>query len=183
LQPDAISTVVLDADGERLVVIGELVGAHGVRGEARLRPFNPDSSVLTEVGEVFVVGGALPARRLRLEHARPHGGVWLVALESLATPEAVRSLQGCRLAVRERDLPPLEPGQYYCYQLVGLEVVDDAGDPLGRVCEVLPTAANDVLVVRGEGKERLIPMVDRVVGAIDLAARRIVVHPIEGLFE
>jgi 16S rRNA processing protein RimM len=172
--------VVLGPDGERLVAIGELVGAHGVRGEARLRPFNPDSSVLGGVSEVFLLDSEAATRRLRLEHARPHGGVWLVTLEGLSTPEAARALQGSRLAVRERELPGLPTGQFYCYQLVGLEVFDDSGTRLGRVSEVLSTSGNDVLVVQGSGRERLIPMIDRTVREIDLEARRIVVHPLEG---
>jgi 16S rRNA processing protein RimM len=178
-----LSGVVLGPDGERLVAIAELAGPHGVRGEARLRPFNPDSAVLGGVSEVFLLRGEAVTRRLRLEHARPHGGVWLVTLEGLSTPEAVRALQGSQLAVRERELPGLATGQFYCYQLVGLEVFDDLGKPLGHVSEVLSTSGNDVLVVHGSGRERLIPMIDRTVLAIDLEGRRIVVHLLEGLLD
>jgi 16S rRNA processing protein RimM len=175
--------VVLGPDGERLVAIGELAGPHGVRGAARLRPFNPRSSVLGEVSEVFLLHGEAATRRFRVEHARPHGGVWLVTLEGLNTPEAVRALQGSRLAVRERELPGLAAGQFYCYQLVGLEVFDDSGNPLGRVSEVLSTNGNDVLVVHDNGRERLIPMIDRTVREIDLDDGRIVVHLLEGLLD
>jgi len=170
-------------DGERLIAIGELVGAHGVRGEARVRPFNPGSSALSDVSEVFLLRGDAAASRRRLERARPHGAVWLVALEGVSTPEEVRVLTRTRVAVRERDLPRLGPGQFYCYQLMGLEVVDDAGRTLGKVADVLPTAANDVLVVRGGGEEHLIPMIDRVVVCVDLEDRRIVVHPVTGLLD
>ena len=173
----------LGPDGERLVVIGELAGPHGLRGAARLRPFNPDSSVLGRVSEVFLLHGEAATRRLRLEHARPHGGIWLVILEGVSTPEAVRALQGSRLAVRERELPGLAAGQFYCYQLVGIEVFDDSGSPLGRVSEVLSTSGNDVLVVHDNGKERLIPMIDRTIREIDLDDRRIVVHLLEGLLD
>ncbi len=175
--------VVVGPDDERLVAIGELAGPHGVRGAARLRPFNPDSSVLGEVSEVFLLHGEAATRRFRLAHARPHGGVWLVTLEGLSTPEAVRALQGGRLAVRERELPSLAAGQFYCYQLAGLEVFDDLGNPLGRVSEVLSTNGNDVLVVHDDGGERLIPMIDRAVREIDLDDRRIVVHLLEGLHD
>ncbi|HSD11052.1 MAG TPA: ribosome maturation factor RimM [Candidatus Binatia bacterium] len=175
--------VVLGPDGERLVVIGELAGPHGVRGEARLRPFNPHSSVLAGVSDVFLLGDEAATRRLRLERARPHGGVWLVILEGFTTREAVRALHGSRLAVRERDLPRLEAGQFYCYQLVGIAVFDDSGRALGRVSEVLSTSGNDVLVVRGSGRERLIPMIDQAVGEVDLEGGRIVVHPLEGLLD
>jgi len=175
--------VVLGADGERLVAIGELAGPHGVHGAVRLRSFNPDSAVLAEVSDVFLLHGEDVPRRFRLEHARPHGGVWLVTLEGLSTPESVRALRGSRLAVRERELPGLAAGQFYCYRLLGLDVFDDSGNPLGRVSEVLSTNGNDVLVVHDSRRERLIPMIDRAVREIDLDDRRIVVRLLDGLID
>jgi 16S rRNA processing protein RimM len=169
--------------GERLLLIGELTGTHGVRGEARLRPFNRDSEVLASVTDVFIVGFGGEVTKMTLENARPHGTVWLVALGDVSTPEAARRLARSRVAIRERDLPRLEAGQFYCYQLIGLDVVDGSGQRVGQVADVLATAANDVLVVRDGAVERLIPMVDHMVADVDLDAARIVVTPVAGLFE
>ena len=162
------------------ITAGRVQGQFNALFRTDLWLFNPDSSVLGRVSEVFLLDSEDATHRLRLVQARPHGGVWLVTLEGLSTPEAVRALQGSRLAVRERELPGLPTGQFYCYQLVSLEVFDDSGTRLGRVSEVLSTSGNDVLVVQGSGRERLIPMIDRTVRKIDLEARRIVVHPLEG---
>jgi 16S rRNA processing protein RimM len=175
--------LLIGPDGERWVAVGELVGAHGVRGEARLRPFNPDSSVLAGVSEVFLVPVQGPWEAKRVERARPHGTRWLVQLNGVATPEAARSLAGRRVAVRERDLPPLGAGQFYCYELIGLDVVDDSGDRIGTVRDVLPAGGSDLLVVAAGVQERLIPMVDRMVTAVDLDRRRIVVRPVPGLLD
>jgi|SRR5258706_5665903 len=170
-------------DGERLLAIGELVGVHGIRGELRMRPFNADSTVIDDVEELFLVDASGSARPFHPERSRPHGGVWLLVLEGVTTPERARELVGGRIAVRERELPELEPGQFYCFQLVGLDVVDEAGGALGTVAEVLSNPGNDVLVVRDAGKERLFPMVDRVVRSVDVPGRRIVVDPIDGLLD
>lgn len=175
--------MLLGPAGERLIAVGELVGAHGIRGEARLRLFNAHSSVLAEVTEIFLARGAEPPRPVTLERARAHGGVWLVAIQGVGAPEAARALSGSQVAVRESDLPGLGSAEFYCYQLVGLEVVDDGGEALGTVSDVLSTGAADVLVVTSHGRERLIPMIDRAVGEIDLGRRRIVVHRIEGLLD
>ena len=164
-------------------MIGELVGVHGLHGEARLRPFNPDSDVLADVSQVFLVAPSGVPRLTRVEGARPHGAVWLVRLDRISTPESAQALRGDRVAVRERDLPPLEDGQFYCYQLIGLEVVAESGEAIGTVQDVLATAGNDVLGVRDGSKERMIPMVDRLIGDIDLDRRTIVVHAIEGLLD
>jgi 16S rRNA processing protein RimM len=175
--------LLVGCDGTRWVVVGELAGAHGVRGEARVRAFNPDSSVIGEVSEVVLVPAQGPWQSKRIERARPHGPGWLVSLGGVTTPEAARALHGWRVAVRERDLPALGAGQYYCYELIGLEVVDDAGERIGTVSDVLACGGNDLLVVSAGEKERLVPMVDRMVTAVDLARRRIVVHPVPGLFD
>jgi 16S rRNA processing protein RimM len=170
-------------DGERWVVVGELAGAHGIRGEARLRPFNPDSSVIGEVSHVVLVPAHGPWEPTRIERARPHGPGWLVSLSEVKTPEAARALTGRQVAVRERDLPALAGGQYYCYELIGLEVVDVSGERIGTVRDVLASGGNDLLVVSAGEKERLVPMVDRMVTAVDLARRLIVVDPVPGLFD
>lgn len=167
-------------DGERLVPIGELVGVHGVRGESRLRPFNPDSAVLANVDDVFLVRGGI-ARRHALEHARPHARVWLLAIEGVDSIGAADALRGATVAVRESDLPALEPGEFYWYQLVGLEVVDTSGRPLGAVSEIVSTPGSDVLVAVHDGKECMIPMVDSMVVRVDLDRRQIVVEPVDGL--
>jgi 16S rRNA processing protein RimM len=176
-------SLLIGPDGERWVAVGELVGAHGVRGEARVRPFNPDSSVIAAVAEVALVPAHGAWEPKRVERARPHGGRWLMQLDGVATPEAARSLAGRRVAVRERDLPPLDAGQFYCYELIGLDVVDDAGERIGTVRDVVPGGGSDLLVVDTGAQERLIPMVDRMVTAVDLARRRIVVRPVPGLFD
>jgi 16S rRNA processing protein RimM len=164
-------------------MIGEMVGVHGIHGEARLRPFNADSEVLADVSQVFLVSPSGAPRVARLEGARPHGAVWLVRLERISTPEAAQALRGNRVAVRERDLPALDGGQFYCYRLIGLQVVGESGEGIGIVEDVLATPGNDVLVVRDGSKERMIPMVDRLIGEIDLDRGTIVVRAIEGLLD
>jgi 16S rRNA processing protein RimM len=175
--------LLIGPDGERWIAVGELIGAHGVRGEARLRPFNPDSSVIADVSEVALVPARGPWESKRIERARPHGPRWLVLLDGVATPEAARSLAGRRVAVRERDLPALAAGQFYCYELIGLDVVDDSGESVGTVSDVLSSGGNDLLVITAGERERLVPMVDSMVTAVDLDRRRIVVRPVPGLLD
>ena len=169
-------------DGAPLIAIGDIVGVHGVRGEVRLRTYNARSSAPAEAEHLFIVEGTA-MRTLDVEQARPHGRVWIVRFNGIDTPEQARMLAGAAAAVREADLPALEAGQFYCYQLIGLQVVDDGGGVLGRVADVLATGANDVLVVDAAGKELLIPMIDAIVAEVDSAAGRIVVRSVDGLLE
>lgn len=161
------------AAGEPLVPIGELTGAHGVGGEARLRLFNPASSLLEESRALFLLGPGEAPRPLGVLRARPHGNVWLVTLDGVASPEAARALAGRAVAVLEKALPPLGAGEFYTYQLVGLEAVDETGRVVGSVREVISAGGNDVLAVDTPDGERLVPMVETAVREVDLAARRV----------
>jgi 16S rRNA processing protein RimM len=170
--------------GERLVPLGALVGTHGVRGELRLRPFNPDSALLGELQQVHLVAPDGRVRGVTIEAARHHQTVWLIKIAGVRSMDDARSLIGSRIAVREVDLPPLGQGQFYHYQIVGLAVVDEAGESWGRVSSVLSAGGNDVLVITDDaGRERMVPMIDQAVRSIDAAAGRIVVRPLDGLFE
>ena len=148
-----------------------------------MRPFNPDSSVLSDLREIFLLAPELDPRLQPLERARPHGSVWLLLLEGAETLDDACRLRGEVVAVPESELPPLRAGEFYHYQLIGLTVVDESGAALGAVSEVVSASGNDVLVVSAEGRERLIPLVDRLVREIDLGAGRIVVQPIDGLLD
>ncbi|MGH7898016.1 MAG: ribosome maturation factor RimM [Candidatus Binatia bacterium] len=171
------------ADAGRLISIGEITGAHGVRGELRMRSFNPASSVLAEIRDAFLVGVERDPKRVRLLRARPHGSVWLLVIDGIETPEAVRHVVGREVAIPEAELPSLRAGEFYQYQLIGLAVVDESGATFGTVANVLSASGNEVLVVDDGSRERLIPLVDRLVREIDLGAKRIVVRPIDGLLD
>jgi len=96
---------------------------------------------------------------------------------------AAEGLRGLLVQVPVDDAVPLEEGEYYHFQIVGLRVETDAGELLGRVVEVLETGANDVYVVRGPRGEVLLPAVESVVDVLDPAAGRMVVHLLPGMLE
>jgi 16S rRNA processing protein RimM len=124
-----------------------------------------------------------PPRPYTVEGIRFHQGVALVKLAGCADREAADQLRGQLVQVPIEDAIPLEEGEYYTYQILGAEVVTDAGEVLGRVVEVLETQANDVYVVRGPRGDVLIPAVETVVRELDLEAARIVVTLLPGLLD
>jgi len=105
----------------------------------------------------------------------------LLHLEGIDTREQAEALRGLLLEVPEDELAPLAEDQYFRFQILGMEVVDQDGQPLGRVEEILDTGATDVYVVRSAEGELLLPAIDTVVKEIDVAGRRMVVDVPEGL--
>jgi len=112
---------------------------------------------------------------------RPQGRGAVLFLAGVTHRSQAEALVGCDLFIEKATLPALSEGTYYWADLIGLEVVSVDGRSLGRLESILETGSNDVYVVKGAGKEILIPALKSVVKAVDLAARRVRVDLPEGL--
>jgi len=112
--------------------------------------------------------------------ARLHAGNALMRLQGISTPETVERFRGTPLRIRGSDARPLAAGEYFLYQIIGLEVFDESGNRLGRVTDLMETGANNVLVVAPDdgGADILLPSHPDVVIAMDPAAGRVVVRPL-----
>jgi 16S rRNA processing protein RimM len=148
-----------------------------------LLPHNPDSTTVSELVAVILVRPDESSETRRVLAARPHKHFVLLQLEGVATATDAEALIGCRVAAPRAALPAAGPASVYHVDLLGCAVRTTAGVALGTVCEVLVTGSNDVCVVRGTGREYLIPLVTDVIAALDTAARSITVHPLPGLLD
>jgi 16S rRNA processing protein RimM len=169
------------ADGATPILVGIVARAHGLRGEVVVEP-------TTDAPERFAPGSTLtaqlpvgPARALSVAASRPFSGRWLVHFEGIASRDEAQALHGVELTVRRDQVAALPPGRYYRFELVGLDARTPDGVRLGRVEEVFSTGADDVLSVRGDGGEILIPMLEMVVRSVDLESGSIVLDPPPGL--
>lgn len=162
------------AAAEDLIVLGRIYSVHGVRGEVKVYSFtDPLDNLLDyrhwtlrrdgEVQQAELVSGRVQAKAL------------VAKLKGLDDREVARTFAGFDICVPRSQLPALDVGEYYWYQLEGLKVIDMQGQLLGRIDHLLETGANDVMVVRPcsgslDGRERLLPYTEQCVQMIDLAA-------------
>ena len=167
-------------DGEPVyLVIGFLRRAHGVRGEIIMDLHTDFPERLRNGRKLFVGDDHTP---MTLAGARPHAKGMLVKFKGIETPEAAGQLRNQWVYVRAVDVPDLPEGKIYQHELFGYKVMDDEGNPLGELVEILETGANNVYVVRDtSGKEILLPAIPSVVLEIDPARRLMRVHLLEGL--
>jgi len=158
------------------LIIGRITRPHGVRGEVKVRPETDFPQRFGRLRRVLLLderkGEARPAG---VEAVRRQGGVVLLKLAGVDDLEAARALQGWALAVPWEERVPPPAGSYYLAEVVGLRVRTPSGEALGRVTEVLRTAAHDVYRVAGEAGEVLIPATREVVRAVDLKRGEMVV--------
>ena len=169
------------------VVLGRIVGAHGLRGGLRVRFFGDDAGNLARVPEVELAArpDATDAVRHQVAGLRPgRSGEVTLHLSDVRVREAAEELRGQLVLADPEHLVRLPEGEHYWFELVGCEVFERGGERVGRVTEIWETGgAHDVLVVEGDdGRRVLLPTADAFLTEIDVAARRIVVDPIPGLF-
>jgi len=166
-----------------LIQIGRIVNRHGVRGELRILPHNPNSTALDLLPEVVLqtADGACETRRVL--SARRHKRFVLVHLEDVGTANDAEALIGRTVSLRTADLPPPGTGEVYYRDLIGCTVCTETGEDLGCVAEIFETGSNDVCVVRRGATEHLIPLVADVVVELSVERRQIVIRPLPGLLD
>ena len=160
---------------DRLVAVGKVVKAHGVRGHLRLVPFG---ETLEGLGAGEEVSARLPdgsiERLITVEIRTQRKSVLFLSREVRTAAEAQR-LVGAEICVPESRLPALAADEFYWHQLIGLEVMSVDGRRLGTIPQIIETGSNDVYVVQEGREEVLIPALAEVVREVNLERRLMVV--------
>ena len=166
-----MSPSVPNTSNER-IVIGRVGAAHGIRGELRIIPLTDFPERFAALREVMV-GDEL----LHIESVKPQGKNFLMRFREYAVREDAQRLTGRLLTVARAEAAPLDEGEYYVFDIVGLTVYDEENNELGTVENVLRTGSNDVYAVRSEdGREILIPALRKAVRTIDVPNGRMTVR-------
>jgi 16S rRNA processing protein RimM len=167
------------------LLVGRVLRPHGVRGELAV-------DVLSDAPDRFAAGAELtagdpdgdgPLRPLTVTAARLHQGRLLVRLQGVEDRDAAEELRGALLSIPLDAARPLAADEFWPHQLVGLDVVDREGRRRGRVADVVPGTAHDLLAVALPGGERrLVPAVAALV-TVELPAGRVLVDAVPGLLD
>ena len=156
--------------GERRIALAAVAGAHGVKGEVRLKLFTDSAESLSRYAKLYV-GGA----ERRLLSIRDSGKTAVARFDGIADRSAAEALRGSLVEIDRSALPPLEDGEYYHADLVGTAAADRDGNRVGTVVAVENYGAGDLLEIESEnGKRFLIPFKP---GLADLDGERVIVDP------
>jgi 16S rRNA processing protein RimM len=161
----------------RLVCLGQIGAAHGVRGEVRLHSFTGDPSAITNYGPLESEDG----RVFEIETMRPAKDHFVARISGVADRDAAEKLKNVKLYVPRERLPePDEPDEFYHADLIGLAVLDRDGQKLGTVVAIHNFGAGNLVEVTPEagGKTELLPFDETHVPMVDIAAGKIVVVPL-----
>ena len=165
--------------------IGIIVKPQGIRGELRVFPTTDDPtrfSLLT--GQDVFLRQNDTETPYKLLQARPHRGLVLVTLESVNDRNTAETLVRATINIPDEKALPLEEGEYYVRDLIGLKVETETGEHVGTVGKVLNTNANDVYVIdTGEGDSFMIPAIKSVILSVSIPDNKMTIRLMEGLRE
>jgi len=168
----------------RFIEIGKICKPHGLKGDVKAYPSSPDLSLFREIPHAYLADPEGTRREVVISKVRPLGKFALLHLEGVDTIEDAEKLAGRDLELPEDEFPKLPEGEYYQFQILGLNVHAESGDWLGVVEEIIETGGNDVYEVKGHGgKTFLMPAIRQIIRKIDLDERKIIIHVMEGLLD
>ena len=158
------------------IELGVVAKPHGVLGEVRVHAFNPDSTLLEELAEIFLLGDEDEDPALvEIESTRKGPKALLMRLAGVRSREDAEGLRGYRLCVPREALPPLEEGEYYHADLIGLQAF--VGDQaIGEVSDVIDYPSAECLKIERPGGYIEVPMLDRWLDRVDVEAGRVQLH-------
>jgi len=172
---------------EGLVAVGRIIGAHGREGEIRVKSTSDVPGRFDEGQTLYVSRDGVSPEEQTYQIARTRStgskgnDILIISLQGFRDRDQALRLAGLWLCVPQSEVPSAEEGEYFHYELLGLEVRTVEGEDLGEVAEILETGSNDVYVVKGAAGEILVPALSKVVREIDIAAGLMVVDLPEGL--
>lgn len=167
------------AGGPAFFVVGKVRRPHGVHGDVLVEVYIDSPEGLIPKNEIFLGKKHL---KLIIARRRRHNEGLLLGFEGINTPEQAGRYRNQILSLVASETPQLPKGRYYYHELIDLKVVDEFGNDIGTLTEILETGANNVYVVKNiSGREILIPAIHDVVLNVDLVSKIMIVRLLPGL--
>ena len=168
---------------ETLIPVGKIVATHGVKGLLKVHSFSGNVKNLQQCGSLTIRSRDGVLSKLEVQSIIPRSQTLLMGFQGLDDINQAQQLIGSEICLERGQFPEPEEDEYYWCDLIGLRVFTVSGEELGEVGDIFEAGSSDIYVVRGAGKEYLIPAIADVISSIDLTERRIVVTPLEGLLD
>lgn len=166
---------------QKRLEVGQIVNTFGVKGFVKIYPYVDDVRRFDDLKNVYVTIKK-EDQVLEIEEVKYHKNMVLVKFKGIDDMDSAERLRNAYVEIDRKDAIPLEEGQYFIVDLLGLEVYSDEGSLLGKLNDIFNTGSNDVYEVKDElGKTILLPGIPEVIKEVDLENGKIIVHILEGL--
>lgn len=162
--------------------VGYILGFHGLKGEVKVKATTDFENERFKVGSILYLVKDNDCKKVVVKSVRVHKNNFLLSFENMFNLNDVEKYKGYSLKINEEMLHKLDDDEFYFFELIGLEVFDYKNNFLGKVKSILETGANEVLVVDKDGKDVLIPFVDKFIKETNIEDNKIILDEVEGLW-
>ena len=165
-----------------LFIVAEVLRPHGLRGDVVVRPLTDHLETLTGAARVYL--GLEATEPVDVENIRLHKGSPLLKLAGIDDMDGALALKGQMICLPKEELTPLQEGEYFLHDLVGLTVLDHLGNEVGPVQKIVETGGPQILTGPGpDGEEFMIPFAPGTIDEVDLDKRTIRLINLPGLVD
>lgn len=173
----------VQASPAHLILVGKVIRPHGSRGLLRIMSYGGEQASFMDSGSLFLKSIETgETHEHTLISIKPHKDFFLVKLDGLSTRYDAEEYKGSEIFVKKDTLTRGED-EFFWFELLGLDVYLDTGRYLGQISQIIPTRGNDIYIVKGKGREILIPATYEVIHNIDLEKKVVTIGEIEGLLD
>jgi len=160
------------------ITIGKILSPWGIKGQLKVEVATDFPQRFAQSSKIYI-----NQQPITIDSVEWHKGKAIIKFNTIDSIQDAEKLRGQLVEIHHSQLHPLPEGQYYHFQLIGLEAWTTQGELLGNITEILTTPSNDNYVVSGAEGEILIPAIEDVVKSIDLGKGYLVIEPITGLLD
>lgn len=166
---------------QKRLEVGQIVNTFGIKGFVKIYPYVDDVKRFDDLKKVYVTLKK-ELKVLEIEEVKYQKNMVLVKFKGIDDLSEAEKLRNCYVEIAREDAIPLEEGQYFIVDLLGLEVYSDEGNLIGTLKDIFNTGSNDIYEVKDElGKQILLPGIPEVIKEVDLENGKIIVHLLDGL--
>ncbi|WP_457678761.1 ribosome maturation factor RimM [Thermovibrio sp.] len=164
------------------VLLGKVVGVHGLKGELKVKSESDVFDRQIEAVDKITLYRGTKKEELPIEEVKPYKDIYLIKFKGIDDRSAAEEVIGGELWIKEEDRVPLEEGEFYYEELIGLPVYTEEGEKVGVIKSVFEQPASHILEVeREDGKTILIPFIEQFVKEVDLENKKVLVSLLEGM--
>ncbi len=166
-----------------LVPLGKIIKPHGIQGEVKVRLFNCESETLKIGQSVWVESEGQDPITYVIEKLNLQSEKSRLKFKSVNDRNSAELLRDFTLLVCRNEFPETIDEEFYLVDLIGFKVIDQSGNKVGEVFDIMENPANDILMILDEDKEHLIPLVDDFVTLFDFEKKQVTINLIDGLID
>jgi len=164
-----------------LFEIGRVLKPRGLKGQMRCFSFLSSHGIANSLTEVYFQTDKGISEGYFLQNIIFSGKIFFLSVAGIDSSEVASKMSGADILANSIYLHPLENDEYYWRDIIGLDVLTETGQLLGKIESIFPTGSNDVYVCRNRQREILIPAINDVITKVDLVKRQMLVKLLDGL--